>query len=289
MLILKEGKTEKLARERDNITRWHALMPGLAPQIYSFHAAGEEGSLLLEHLPGDTFEAMLLERPWDHVLRALTAIQRKLVEVWGRTHESGRVAPRFLRQLSSRLEGVATAHPELCPSDAPHAHGGSASFPHLIERLLPYDDVIEAPFSVFIHGDFNVDNVIYDVASGEVRFIDLHRSAMMDYVQDVSVFLVSQFRLQFLSAPARRRVDATISRFFAFANDYAERARDTSFHRRLAMGLARSFATSTRFVRERDLARSMFSRSRFILERLGEAYPAGRINDLELTREALLG
>jgi aminoglycoside phosphotransferase len=286
-LIQKEGQAEKLSRERDNITRWQALVPGLTPEIYSFHAAGEQGVLLLEHLPGDTFESILLERPWDEVVRALTAIQRKLVEVWTRSHESERVAPRFLRQLSSRLKHVAAAHPELLMG----ANGNDVgvAFAGLIQHLLPYDERVEAPFSVFIHGDFNIDNVIYDVASGEVRFIDVHRSAMMDYVQDISVFLVSQFRLQFLTAPARRRVHSSMSRFFAFANAHAQHMQDVSFHQRLALGLARSFATSTRFVRDRELACSMFSRSRYILERLAESHAAGRSSGVELTREVLLG
>jgi Ser/Thr protein kinase RdoA (MazF antagonist) len=286
--ILKEGDTENLSRERDNITRWHALMPGLSPRIYSFQNSGEESALLLEHLPGDTFESILLERPWDNVVRALGAIQQKLVEVWSKSHSSARVAPRFLQQLSSRLKDVTEAYPELCVDGASSGQRELASFPRLIERLLPYDDEVEAPFSVFIHGDFNIDNVMYDTASGQVRFIDLHRSAMMDYVQDISVFLVSQFRLQFLTAPARRRVHATMWRFFAFADAHAERLRDTSFHQRLALGLARSFATSTRFVLDRELARSMFTRSRHLLERLAELQPRRRGGHVELTREVLL-
>lgn len=288
-LVLKEGPAEKLARERDNLERWHALMPGLTPRLYAFHSAGAESALLLEHAPGETFESILLERSWDQVLRSLAAIQRKLIEVWTRSHDTEHVAPRFLRQLSSRLKGVAAAHPELYPGDASSGRDGRASLPHLIERLLPYDEQIEAPFSVFIHGDFNIDNVLYDVASGEVRFIDVHRSAMMDYVQDVSVFLVSQFRLPFLTAPARRRVHAAMSRFYAFASAHAERSGDTSFHRRLALGLARSFATSTRFVPDPELARSMLSRSRYLLTRLADPDPRGRGNDPELTREVLLG
>jgi len=288
-LILKEGPAKKLSKERDNLTLWHDVMPGLTPKIHSFSAEGAKASLLLEHLPGETFEAMLRERPWHEVLHALTAIQEKLVQIWTRSQSGERVAPRFLRQLSSRFTDVAAAHPELCPRDARNDPEAGASFPHPIEQLLPYDERVEAPFSVFIHGDFNIDNVLYDLHSGEVRFIDVHRSMMMDYVQDVSVFLVSLFRMQSLTAPARRRVHATMSSFFSFASAHAQRAHDTSFHRRLALGLARSFATSTRFVLDRELARSMFSRSRYILARLAEAYPAGRASDLELTREVLLG
>ena len=62
------------------------------------------------------------------------------------------------------------------------------SFDELLERSAALDEQLVAPFSVFIHGDFNVDNVIYDPLADRVHFIDLHRSDQMDYVQDISVF-----------------------------------------------------------------------------------------------------
>lgn len=287
-LIFKQGKTQKLARELDSVTRWQTLVPGLAPHIYSFQHAGEDGALLFEYLPGHTFESVLIRQPWRQVVRALEGIQDKLAEVWARTRTPVPVAPRFLEQLSARLDDVLAAHPELRRGDARIGHKSLPSFRALIERLLPYDELLEAPFSVFIHGDFNADNVIYDATDGSVRFIDLHRSAMTDYVQDISVFLVSQFRLQFLTPALRRRVRATMLRFFSFAKSHALRLNDPSFDQRLALGLARSFATSTRFVLDPKLSRSMFLRSRYLLERLAEPPEAGRARELELSREVLV-
>lgn len=288
-LIFKQGKTRKLARERDNVSRWQALVPGLTPRIYAFHDAGAHGALLFEHLPGDTFEALLLRKPWPEIARALDGIERQLLRVWACTRVAEPVAPRFLRQLSARLSDVLAAHPELRHGEARIGGRELPSVPRLVERLLPYDEALQAPFSVLIHGDFNADNVLYDAARDSVGFIDLHRSALMDYVQDVSVFLVSQFRLQFLTAAIRRRIQASMLRFFAFAGAFAESVNDASFQQRLALGLARSFATSARFVLDRRLARSMFLRSRYLLERLAELYPAGRAGELTLTREVLLG
>jgi phosphate uptake regulator len=287
-VIFKEGKTKKLIEERDSIARWEQLMPGLAPQIYSFHDGGEDGAILFEYLPGATFESVLLEKPWKDVTRALDRIQRKLLEVWDCTKRADPVAPRFLQQLSSRFDDVLAVHPEFRHSDARIGGKQIASFLSLVDRLRAYDDVLEAPFSVFIHGDFNVDNVIYDAADDSVRFIDLHRSRMMDYVQDVSVFLVSHFRLQYLETPVRRRINSTISRFHDFAREHAARIGDRTFEQRLALGVARSLATSTRFVLDRELARSMFLRSRYVLERFAELHQAGRASDYQLTREVLV-
>jgi phosphate uptake regulator len=287
-VIFKEGKTKKLLEERDSIARWEQLMPGIAPRIYSFHDGGEHGAILFEYLPGGTFERLLLEKPWREVTRALDSIQRKLLEVWSCTRSSEQVSPRFLQQLSTRFDDVLAVHPEFRQGDARIGQKEVASYLSLVEQLLAYDESLKAPFSVFIHGDFNVDNVIYDPNDDSVRFIDLHRSRMMDYVQDISVFLVSHFRLQFLETPVRRRINATILRFHDFARTHAERIGDRSFQQRLALGVARSFATSTRFVLDPQLARSMFLRSRYILERLTELHGRGCAQDFQLTREVLV-
>src|SRR5256885_16609620 len=111
---------------------------------------------------------------------------------------------------------------------------------------------------------------------------------MMDYAQDISVFLVSHFRLQFLETPVRRRINSSILRFHDFAREHAAKIGDTSFHQRLALGVARSLATSTRFVLDPQLARSMFLRSRYILERVGELRAQGRAADFQLAREVLI-
>jgi len=286
-VIFKEGKTRKLVEERDSIARWEQLMPGLAPKIYSFHDGGEDGAILFEYLPGVTFESLLLNKPLAEVTRALDSIQTKLLEVWSRTHRPEPVAPRFLQQLSARFDDVLAVHPEFKQGDARIGDKTVASFSSLVDELLGYDLSLHAPFSVFIHGDFNVDNVIYDPSDHSVRFIDLHRSRMMDYTQDVSVFLVSHFRLQYLETPVRRRINATSLRFHDFAREHARRIGDTSFDQRLALGVARSLATSTRFVLDRELARSMFLRARYVLERFAELHRAGRAGDYELTREVL--
>jgi Ser/Thr protein kinase RdoA (MazF antagonist) len=156
---------------------------------------------------------VLLNQPWHAVTRALDGIQRTLTEVWTRTRSAEPVAPRFLQQLSTRFDDVLAVHPEFGQGDARIGSKEVTSYLRLVDRLLAYDQTLSAPFSVFIHGDFNVDNVIYDSAADSVRFIDLHRSRMMDYAQDISVFLVSHFRLQFLETPVRHRINATIPAF----------------------------------------------------------------------------
>lgn len=53
---------------------------------------------------------------------------------------------------------------------------------------------------------------------------------------------------------------------YAMARRYAIKNRDTTFELRLALGLARSFATSTRFILDKTLAQDMFLRARYLIE-----------------------
>jgi hypothetical protein len=61
-------------------------------------------------------------------------------------------------------------------------------------------------------------------------------------------------------------VDWVVLRFYDWACEYAAELGDSSFPLRLALGMARSYATSTRFVLDEALVREMFLKSRYLLE-----------------------
>lgn len=268
MLIFKEGRRRKLLEEREGIARWDELIPGLAPEVYAFSERGDTGALLFEFLPGETFEQVLISGSGRTLDATFTRLLETLALVWQRTRQAGAVSAGFSAQLAERMSDVYALHPQF--RDAGGAIGGLTvdSYDGLVTRAQALEKSLQAPFSVLIHGDFNVDNIIYDSREDRIRFIDLHRSEMLDYVQDVSVFLVSNHRLQVFDAPIRSRINRVIETFFDFAAEFAENAGDKTFQARLALGLARSFATSARFVLDEGFARSMFLRSRYLLERL---------------------
>ena len=54
---------------------------------------------------------------------------------------------------------------------------------------------------------------------------------------------------------------------------FLDKAGDDTFEFRLALGLARSFATSTRFILDKSLAQAMYMRSRYLIERVLETDP----------------
>ena len=173
-----------------------------------------------------------------------------------------------MRQLDKRLSDVYAVHPEFHDSVQRICGHEIASFDSLATRAAEIEGGLQAPFSVYIHGDFNIDNIIYDTETMQLRYVDLHRSRYMDYVQDVSVFMVSNYRLQVLDPDIRRRIAAVICNFHHIAAEFAENNADNTFELRLAFGLVRSLATSTRFILDRNLARGMFLRARYLLEQI---------------------
>ena len=243
--IFKDGEKRKLKEEREGVESWHEIYPGLAPQILAYHKKGNTASLLIEHLAGYTFENILLHERLDLLNEALQALGSTLKSVWGETRTEDAVAADYMQQLRKRMPDVYAIHPEFRQSKSSICGFETPSFDQLISRVETYEKKLLAPFSVYIHGDFNLDNIIYDPEEKQINFIDLHRSRYMDYVQDVSVFMVSIYRLQVLDKNLRHRMEILACDFCYIAREYAKKNADCSFELRLALGLARSLATYT--------------------------------------------
>jgi len=287
--VFKEGRKKKLADERDGVESWHEIFPGLAPRILSYNKNGKSASLLIEHLAGQTFEQILLHEPPELLAEAQRALTATLQSVWTQTRSKGRVAVDFMAQVEKRLDEIYRVHPEFQQGDQRICGTDAVGFETLLRRAAEFEQQLSAPFSVYIHGDFNVDNVIYDPIERRINFIDLHRSCYGDYVQDVSVFMVSNYRLQVIDPQKRRRMCLIAQRFHDTADEHAVVAGDDSFELRLALGLARSFATSTRFTLDKSLAQAMLLRSRYLLEQVLETDPKRASEFRAPIREVFVG
>jgi hypothetical protein len=79
---------------------------------------------------------------------------------------------------------------------------------------------------------------------------------------------VSNYRLQVVDTSLRQSVLALTVDFYQFAAQFAQQNGDDSFELRLALGLARSFASSTRFILDKTLATAMFMRARYLIEQV---------------------
>ena len=278
--IFKQGYTKKLKRERKGVENWHDVFPGLAPQILSWKKKGKSASLLIEHLSGLTFEQIVLNESTAMLHAALLQLKSTLHNVWTETLADKPVSAGFMRQLHKRLSDVYAVHPEFQRSAQSICGCKIPSFDRLALKAEEIEADLQAPFSVYIHGDFNIDNIIYDADNGQLRYVDLHRSRYMDYVQDVSVFMVSNYRLQVLDPAIRQRIAGVVHNFYCIAAEFAKQNKDSTFELRLAYGLIRSLATSTRFILDRNLARRMFLRAHYLLEQVvsldPESYPRYR-------------
>lgn len=268
LAVFKEGHKRKLNNERKGVQAWQNIYPGLAPQILSYERRGQSAALLLEHLPGMTFERLILEGSAQELEGGMHRLMRTVRSVWKNTKQASPVNAQFMGQLQQRWPRVVDIHPEFQdPSRSICGHPVRA-FEAMLEHAVMLEGKIDAPFGVYIHGDFNLDNIIYDPQQGRINFIDLHRSRHFDLAQDVSVFMVSNYRQQIVDPVLRARLLSVALEFYAMARRFARKQSDDTFEWRMAMGLIRSFATSTRFVLDKSHARKMFLRARYLLEQI---------------------
>lgn len=268
-VLFKHGNLKKLAKEKENIERWEQLAPGLPPQVCGFVDGGDgSGSILLEYLPGCTFQELILTGHEDLMKDALYIIQDVIGAAWRTTLKENPVSAEFVKQIRSRMEAVYRLHPGFNSNPGAIGELHVNSFGQLLNGLSRIEEKLKAPFSVFIHGDMNVNNIIYDSGTERLHFIDLHRSGQSDYVQDASVFLISLFRLPVFDKAIRKRLDYAALEFFDYTREFAREKNDETFEARLALGLGRSFFTSTRFELNRHFAKKMYLTSVYLLERL---------------------
>lgn len=268
--IYKEGALKKILDEKAGLELWAATYPGLVADVYGFHEDGDKGSLLVEFLPGCNLDEVLLTAGEDVLQNALFILTQTVQDIWETTRRQEPVPAGFMAQLSARLPEVLQIHPgfswperDICGRMAPGT-------PALLAACAEVEAGLPAPFSVLIHGDFNVNNMVYNHQSQRLHYLDVHRSRQQDYVQDVSVFLVSNYRMPVFETQLRQRINWMMAEFLSFARAFAHEARDETFEARMALALARSLFTSTRFELHPAFSRGMCQRAHYLMERVAE-------------------
>ncbi|WP_415719692.1 PhoU domain-containing protein [Maridesulfovibrio sp.] len=285
--IYKEGNLDKIRLEKTSLEQWAKRFPGMVPEIFGFHESKEEnkGSMLVEFLPGCTLDTMILTSDDNDLENALFTLEQTLRHVWTTTKKEQSIQTTFMAQLKARQNGVLQVHPEFHRNACVMGSAEIISSEDLLNECAAIEESLPAPFTVFIHGDFNCNNVVYSNDDERVRFIDLHRSRDFDYIQDLSVFLVSGFRMPIFERPIRNKINAVISRMYNFAEEFANDNNDHTWQARLALALARSFYTSTRFEFNYAFAKEMFNRSMFLLEKMNRY--SGKWNKFILPEDIL--
>lgn len=267
-IIFKEGDLVKIEQEKEKFEKWQAIVPGLTPKIFGFQHLHEKALILLEYIGGYNFQEIVLQKNREIQKKAFARLRDILSLVWTKTRREEAVRANFIDQLRRKLPDVYDVHPAL---SMPIQFIGAirrSSMEERLNRAGALEKQLPAPFSIFIHGDFNIDNIIYNDQENRITYIDPHRSVYSDYVQDVSVFLVSNYRVPILDMETRERLVNVISGFYNFSRQFAERNGDLTFDARLALGVSRSFITSTRFIMKEDFAKEMYLRGIYLLDKL---------------------
>lgn len=266
--IFKEGNIRKIRRERENLELWAKVSPGTGPRIFSYHEEGDSASMLVEFLPGCTWTEVVLTAAEDILEDAIFVFEQTVGDIWRGTLEMGEAPLDAMGQLTERMAAVRHVHPDFFRKERKLGKVAIQSSEELIARCRTIEGALRAPMTVLLHGDFNANNIVFDQGAPRVHYVDLHRTRRGDFIQDVSVFLISFFRMPIFEPNLRRRINHMIASFHDYARDFAEDTGDATWQARLALGLARSLTTSTRFELNYDFAREMFLRAHYLMEGL---------------------
>ncbi|MDR1045252.1 MAG: phosphotransferase [Candidatus Adiutrix sp.] len=277
-VLFKHGPSAKLEKERENLEIWSRLWPGLPPAALAYVPAEGDGeaALVLEYIRGATLKDMFLQNPGAEALRELTGALHLAAGLWRETRLEEECRADFVRQGEKRLGPIQALYPDLVNFSAAVGDLEIKSFSALLKAARPYEAALPAPFTVRVHGDFNLSNIMRDEKNGSYRFIDLYRSRLSDYVQDLSVMILSILRLPLTGAAARLELSRAARLVYTFGLDFASQNHDPGLEARLAFGLARSFLTSARFEARRGTAARFLAHSRYLWEKILDYGRTGR-------------
>lgn len=280
-LLFKHDRPEKITPEVRKSEQWNRWVPGITPHIHErLHRRGDE-SFLADFIESRMLQDVLLNVDAGVAEGALRRLFGVLEIVWTRSARRERPTLTYVRQIRDRLEDLFRMHPFLERARGETLRFGDApafSLEDTLDVIERHEQTLAPPVTVWIHGDFNPDNIFYDAGADEIRFIDVHRSGWGDYVQDISVFMVGVIRNPMYPPVVRRRLMAVNRSVHAFAAGLAERMRDEAFERRLRLARGRCLITSARLIAEKRFARRLFLQGMRLLDTvaalLAEATPA---------------
>lgn len=266
--IFKEGNPQKIRLEKQSLDLWNTQFPGLAPRVLSFHEDAETASFLLEFMPGFTLDEIIISDDDALLSAALGRLQETMAMVWDATRDGTPASVDYVQQIPARMEQILKIYPGFQRGSARIGASAPPATAELIERCAAIQPELAPPFSMLIHGDFNANNIVYNPDLDAIHYIDIYRSRRADYVQDVSVFLISNFRIPVFDHALRRRLNGIIRTMYTFAKQTAAGYDDAHFAPRLALALARSFYTSTRYELNTAFAKEMFLRAHYLFEKI---------------------
>jgi aminoglycoside phosphotransferase (APT) family kinase protein len=207
------------------------------------------------------------------------AVMRKvadvLTEVWTTTITPVPPKIEYIQQLRARLREILRRHPRLekVAREQLEGHGGLFD---LLTHLEPRQAWLAPPFSIWVHGDLNANNVVVDQATNGVVFIDVHRSQYGDYLQDVAVLCTSAVR-RFPRGKAAKGIARANEVLLEVSEDFGRKNGDRNFAVRLRLARARALITSARLENDPERAERLFVDGLDLLKKVAKALKVGRV------------
>jgi len=259
-LVFKRGSSRKIRQETERLREWQTLFPSLAPRVIATDRQGDREALLREFVSGELLSDIYLsDSPLDRKLHVTDLLLSVVTDVWRLTYKEGSPDTRYCSQIRSRLSEVYSMHPYL------EFMADQQDLSNMLLRLEEAERPLAPSFQVWLHGDFNMNNVVY--ADGSIRFIDVHRSRNGDYLADVGVFLVSTVRQPHLQGGICEDMEAVRQLVTRRVADFAQEIGDAHFGERLTCSLARSYITSARVIVDEPHARWLFEQGLSLLRK----------------------
>jgi phosphate uptake regulator/aminoglycoside phosphotransferase (APT) family kinase protein len=256
--LFKEGGKEKIEDEISRGIEWESLAPLHAPKLIGRAQDKDRRAVLREFADGALLQEILLAPENDEAkFVASRALTEALIDIWSSTLVSREPRLDYAQQIRTRLREVLRRHPDLedLAREELEKYGGIFGALDVLQRS---ESVLAPPFSVWVHGDLNANNAVYDSATRQVVFIDVHRSRYGDYAGDVGVLLASTFR-QFPRKKIARTLGVVNDVMIETVAEFAQRNGDHAFQDRLRLARARALVTSARLTDDADRADVLFS------------------------------
>lgn len=257
-LLFKEGSRKKMENEIERGIEWEHVAPLHTPRLIGKAQDKERRAVLREFAQGALLQELLLAAENDELkFRSMRALHEALLDIWSSTLVARSPRLDYAQQVRSRLRELIRRHPDIeeLAKDELAKHGGIFG---ALDVLGSRENQLAPPFSVWSHGDLNANNVVFDAATGQVVFIDVHRSRYGDFAGDVGVLLTSTFR-QFPRKRVARTLNLVNDLLVESVGEFARRNGDTRYEDRLRLARARALITSARLTDDAERAESLFA------------------------------
>ena len=255
--LFKEGMRKKIEEEIDRGIEWETLAPLHTPRLIGRAQDKDRRAVLREFAEGALLQDILLAPDNDEAKAvAVKGIAEALIDVWASTLVARPPRLDYAQQTRSRLREVLRRHPDLeeIAREELEKFGGIFGALDLVQHR---EAALAPPFSVWTHGDLNANNVVYDAATRQVVFIDVHRSRYGDYAGDVGILLTSTFR-QFPKKRVARSIGLAYDVLLQSVAEFARQNNDYSLDDRMRFARARALITSARLTDDAERAEALF-------------------------------